>query len=150
MVDGSHKFVSRAMVILNIEFIMRAFLLFLCIACAAFSGFVYTSEGPSKEAAPSPAALAGIQLWQDKNCQSCHQLYGLGGYMGPDLTNVARRGDQYMSSFLKSGTERMPDFQLSEAEIDQICAFLHWANQSGSSKVSADAVHWTGSYIIKP
>ncbi len=30
----------------------------------------------------------GKLLFQEYNCISCHQLYGLGGYMGPDLTNV--------------------------------------------------------------
>jgi len=41
----------------------------------------------------SEKALQGQQLWQQNNCFSCHQIYGLGGYLGPDLTNVySQRG----------------------------------------------------------
>ena len=36
----------------------------------------------------SEKAVSGRIVWQKYNCQSCHQLYGLGRYLGPDLTNV--------------------------------------------------------------
>jgi nitric oxide reductase subunit C len=129
---------------------MRAVLLTLCIACAAYTVFVYTRGDAGGDKRPDDRARAGMSVWQAKNCQSCHQLYGLGGYMGPDLTNVAAKGDPYMRAFLQSGTARMPDFHLRPQEIDQLCAFLHWVDHSGKSKVPADAVHWTGSYQLQP
>lgn len=129
---------------------MRLVLLLLCISCAAYTVFVYTRGDAGGDKAPSPAARAGMDLWQQKNCQSCHQIYGLGGYLGPDLTNVAGKGDAYMRAFIKRGTQRMPDFHLSAPEIDRLCAFLHWVDASGKSKVPVGAVHWTGSYQLQP
>ena len=35
--------------------------------------------------------LAGRRVWLANNCQACHQLYGFGGFLGPDLTNAASR-----------------------------------------------------------
>ena len=55
----------------------------------------------------SESVTSGWETWQNKNCQSCHQLYGLGGYMGPDLTNVASdstKGHAYMKTVIKYGT----------------------------------------------
>jgi nitric oxide reductase subunit C len=95
--------------------------------------------------------MAGMQTWQEKNCQSCHQLYGLGGYMGPDLTNTASekgKGPDYMRAFIKSGTSRMPNFHLSDTEVLNVIAFLKWVDRSGRSKVEAADVHWTGSYNL--
>lgn len=93
----------------------------------------------------------GQAVWQEKNCQSCHQLYGLGGYMGPDLTNIAgdsRRGPQHMYTFLKYGTESMPNYHLTENEISNIITFLSWVDKSGTSQVPKGNIHWTGTYII--
>lgn len=91
----------------------------------------------------------GFELWQSRNCQACHQLYGLGGYMGPDLTNASSVvGEDYMKAIMKSGTSRMPDFHLSEEEIDKLTLFLKWVDESGRSAVDAKSVHWSGTYTI--
>jgi len=37
-------------------------------------------------------AQEGKLVWQQYGCNSCHQVYGLGGYLGPDLTNVYSKG----------------------------------------------------------
>ncbi|MBS1614600.1 MAG: cytochrome c [Bacteroidetes bacterium] len=126
----------------------RVVLALLCTACAVFTAFVYTRKGQQGDVPPSDTARQGMLVWQGKNCQSCHQLYGLGGYLGPDLTNVAEKGDGYMRAFLKNGTARMPNFHLNDQEIAQLSAFLHWVDRSGKSKVPAQAVHWTGSYQL--
>lgn len=128
----------------------RVVLAILCIFYTAFSVFVYTRKGQQGDTLPSNAARQGMLVWQQKNCQSCHQLYGLGGYLGPDLTNVAEKGDAYLRAFLQNGTERMPNFHLNEQELGQLSAFLHWVDASGKSKVPAKAVQWTGSYQLQP
>jgi len=127
---------------------MKKILLILCTGFAIYSLAVY-KYGSTTKASPTPAITKGWNVWQEKNCQSCHQLYGLGGYMGPDLTNVAsEKGAAYMKGIIHSGTTRMPDFHLKEEEINDLVAFLSWVDHSGSSKVSDTSVHWTGTYTI--
>lgn len=71
--------------------------------------------------------------------------------MGPDLTNTASekgKGADYMKGFIKYGTGRMPNFNLSDTEVTNIIAFLKWVDESGQSKVPQSAVHWTGTYNL--
>ncbi|MBS1782473.1 MAG: cytochrome c [Bacteroidetes bacterium] len=113
-----------------------------------YSGIVYLFCD-NKPDAPDAAAQRGWKVWQEKNCQSCHQFYGLGGYMGPDLTNVAsQKGTSYMRGIIEHGTGKMPDFHLSNNEVNDVIAFLSWVDKSGKSQVADSSVHWTGTYII--
>ena len=76
-------------------------------------------------------AIKGKVLWQQKNCIACHQLYGLGGYLGPDLTYITSdpsRGKLYAAAFLKSGGTTMPNFHFSDTEIASIIAYLSYAD----------------------
>jgi len=71
--------------------------------------------------------------------------------MGPDLTNTAsdsNKGEKYMFTLIKYGTGRMPDFHLTDTEVENVVAFLSWVDKSGKSKVAEESVHWTGTYII--
>jgi len=125
---------------------MRAILLILSASFSLYTLAVYTYCDPTPKPYP-PAVSRGWQVWQEKNCQSCHQLYGLGGYAGPDLTNVAsQKGPDYMRGLIRYGTGRMPGFHLREQEVDDVIAFLSWVDQAGWSKVPDSAVHWTGGY----
>lgn len=85
-------------------------------------------------------ALRGKQLWQAHNCNACHQVYGLGGYLGPDLTNVySKKGTAYITAFLKNGTAIMPNFHLSPEEIKSLLSYLQHIDASGT----ADPKHFT-------
>ncbi|MBW7912157.1 MAG: cytochrome c [Taibaiella sp.] len=113
--------------------------------------YLYCDEEAKTTENIHPAVTEGWNLWQQNNCQSCHQLYGLGGYMGPDLTNIARdstKGKPYMYTFIKHGTGRMPAFNMTDDEVYRIIDFLEWVDKSGVSQVPAEAVHWSGTYII--
>lgn len=117
----------------------------------AYSGIIYL-QGGDNHGNRSKEVLEGMQVWQNKNCQSCHQLYGLGGYLGPDLTNVHSapgKGPEYMKGLIKYGTGRMPNFHLSDKETDQLISFLAWVDESGTPAVPSSAVHWTGTYLIE-
>lgn len=109
--------------------------LFICFLF--FTVFVYTSDVP--EPAPLPEqelALQGKHIWQEKNCAACHQFYGLGGYLGPDVTNVLSakgKGEPYVRAILTNGTATMPNFNLSPKEIDALVAFLIHADKTGKS-----------------
>jgi nitric oxide reductase subunit C len=124
-----------------------------------FAAFVFVSlvvyiycDNNNTEGMPSAQVTAGWQAWQENNCQSCHQLYGLGGYMGPDLTNTYSekgKGLLYMQSIIKHGTGRMPDFNLSDTDANNLVQFLEWVDRSGMSKVKAGDVHWSGTYSLE-
>lgn len=126
---------------------MRSILLVLCLAFAGYSIFVYRYSAGGHEAILTAEAKAGQEIWQEKNCQSCHQLYGLGGYMGPDLTNVITKRDKaYILAMVQNGTRKMPNFHLSADDAKSVIAFLSWVNVSGFASVPDSAVTAWGSY----
>jgi nitric oxide reductase subunit C len=80
--------------------------------------------------------LKGKQLYQKYNCTACHQLYGLGGYLGPELTTTysnKERGETAIRTFLKNGGPRMPNFNLTNDEINQLVVFLKYVDASAIS-----------------
>src|SRR6185369_4489230 len=79
-----------------------------------YSGYLYTHL-PAGDQQVSENVATGKLLWQEYNCGACHQVYGLGGYLGPDLTNsYSRRGSDYIKAFLKGGNQVMPNFHLDD------------------------------------
>jgi nitric oxide reductase subunit C len=126
--------------------------LFIAFIIYTWLVYNYCDKNNASAAEPGKQALAGWNTWQDKNCQSCHQLYGLGGYLGPDLTNVAAdplKNDAYLQVFIKNGTGKMPNFNLTDTEVSDLIAFLKWVDKSGSSRVPKEKVTWTGNYNIE-
>lgn len=80
--------------------------------------------------------MKGKMIWQKKNCLACHQIYGLGGFLGPDLTNIysnKEKGPLYITAFVKAGTPSMPSFDLKEDEMQSLLAFLQHVSASGKS-----------------
>lgn len=118
----------------------------LCAVFAVYSGYVYTrgTEAPHVPAM-SEQARRGQALYQRYNCTACHQFYGLGGYMGPDLTNViSKNGETYARAFIASGTVRMPDFDLSEEQVDDLVAYLAFVDRTGTYPAETYDVEWYG------
>ncbi len=121
----------------------------LCLAFIPYSAYVYTRGTEASHIAPmSEQARHGQQLFQDHNCIACHQFYGLGGYMGPDLTNVvSNKGSAYARAFLMSGTLRMPNFNLDETELDAMLAFLEFVDTTGRYPADEYQVNWYGTVV---
>lgn len=117
--------------------ITRRYIFVIVILIAAFSVYnyiIYTSEGYTNSISLSPKAIKGQQLWQNNNCWACHQVYGLGGYLGPDLTNIfsnPNKGPNYIKAFLNSGVKSMPVFNFSENEKNAIVAYLQTIDGTG-------------------
>ena len=83
---------------------------------------VYTDE---RQDPLSEAALRGRALWHDNACQVCHQIYGQGGFLGPDLTNAASRLDvSRLESLLTVGSGQMPAYHFTEAQIADLASYL--------------------------
>ena len=123
-------------------------LLLLIAAFLGYSATLYLSDYPEK-VAPTEQAIQGKLIWQQKNCGSCHQFYGLGGHLGPDLTNATSiRTDEYIRAFLKTGTPVMPNFHLSESEMDALLAFLKYTNTTGISQPTRFKQHLDGTISL--
>jgi len=110
----------------------RRVLVTLLSVFGIYNCLVYTDGTPSPRMPAS--AVRGEVLWQENNCVACHQLYGLGGYMGPDLTNIISapgKGAEYAKAFLNSGIKSMPQFSFDEVEREHIIQFLTAVDQTG-------------------
>lgn len=106
----------------------------LFVTYLLYSVIVYT-KGTEKNIAVAAAEQVKIKngslLFQKHNCTACHQLYGLGGYLGPELTTAysdPARGELFMKAFLKAGGPRMPNFHFKEEEIDALISFLKYVD----------------------
>lgn len=104
-------------------------LLILSVLFVAFTIWVYIfgTNPDEKVMWLGEDAIKGKTIYQQKNCSACHQLFGLGGYLGPELSTVisdAHRGEHYARALLKQGSATMPDFKFTDAEIDQLIAYL--------------------------
>ncbi len=92
-------------------------------------------------------AKEGKLLFQKYNCISCHQIYGLGGYMGPDLTNTystVGKGELYIKAFIQNGTQRMPNFKMNDDEINSLTAYLKYIDKTGVSPVKDFRINANG------
>ena len=71
----------------------------------------------------------------------CHSLLGEGAYFAPELGNVfVRRGEDaafkpFLQAWMKAqplgvpGRRSMPQFNLSEQEVDDMAEFLKWTSK---------------------
>jgi len=76
--------------------------------------------------------VTGIDVWQSKNCEACHSIFGLGGHIGPDLTNVySRKKEAYLDMVLKKGLLNMPNLELSITERKQLINYLKAVDKLG-------------------
>jgi len=84
--------------------------------------------------------LLGKALWEKNHCIGCHTLLGEGAYYGPELGNVYKRrggdvvGEAFIKAWLKvtkhvAGRRQMPQFNLSEEEIEALIAFFKWTSE---------------------
>ena len=111
----------------------KIYLILLLLAGFLSYSVILYSYPPVKASFDAEADM-GKMVWQKYNCSACHQFYGLGGYLGPDLTNVySFRGEEFIKAMLTAGPGMMPEFRLTEAETEQLLAFLKSVDASGKS-----------------
>jgi nitric oxide reductase subunit C len=108
----------------------------LLTAFIAYSGWVY-KQGTASSVQMSQEAMRGKNMWHSRNCQNCHQVFGLGGYMGPDLTTVTsdkKRGILFAKAMLLNGGAIMPNFHFTEKEADDIVAYLDYVGNTAKQQ----------------
>ena len=81
----------------------------------------------------------GKKVWEDNNCIGCHTLLGEGAYFAPELGNVYTRfgnDKELIKEMIASrpvegveGRRSMPQFNLSEEELEAMAEFLKWTSE---------------------
>ena len=106
--------------------------LYLSVSIVAYTDFPRPPSGqPLTE-----LEREGLAVWRHHNCQVCHQIYGFGGFLGPDLTNIVNdeTSDGEFTSILTYGLGRMPAFNLNSSDQSAILAYLRRLNRTGRSQ----------------
>ncbi len=91
----------------------------------------------------SADVAAGKRIFERHACFDCHTLYGEGARFAPELGNVWLRdgGDkdptgarETLKAWFRAqptgiaGRHQMPQFNLSDQELDQVIDFLQWSS----------------------
>lgn len=101
------------------------------------NAFVYFDLPNPRVERLSTVEHQGLKIWRREGCMFCHQFYGQGGFMGPDLTNVASRVSlEDLSLRLDVGGYRMPSFKLKKEEKEQLYAYLRFMNSTGQGTLN--------------
>lgn len=121
-----------------------AFWLFLFGTVSSAVLFLYLTydtqrqvEVLSHAAKLSPEVVEGKRAFEKFNCNDCHTILGFGGYYAPDLTKVVQRvGEEGIRYRIKSpekalekSPRKMPQLNVSEAEITNLVAFFTWVGE---------------------
>lgn len=87
--------------------------------------------------------ILGKKVWEDNNCIGCHTLLGEGAYFAPELGNVYQRfgkSKDAIKGFIMSrpkdgipGRRSMPQFNLTEEELEGLAEFLKWTSEVNTS-----------------
>ncbi|MCX4024842.1 cytochrome c [Endozoicomonas sp. SM1973] len=123
----------------NIYYGGSAFFVLLFLALT----FHTTRELPQRDHRENltEAVANGKLIWEENNCIGCHTLLGEGAYYAPELGNVFyRRGGEdsfkaFFQGWMKAqplnipGRRQMPQFNLSDQEIDDLAEFLEWTSK---------------------
>lgn len=89
--------------------------------------------------AVEPTAATGAQLVEKYECRNCHRIAGQGALKAPSLDGITLRSDDPVHVTLRlwlrdpravKGDTAMPNFRLSDSEIEAILAYLIEIDQS--------------------
>jgi nitric oxide reductase subunit C len=105
---------------------------FLVAAFWVQTGLVYFDSTGRRTPPLSDLAARGQDIWHSRNCQSCHQIYGFGGFLGPDLTNSAESlTEARLEQILVHGSGLMPAFGLDRDDRAAVHQFLVELDKTG-------------------
>ncbi len=89
----------------------------------------------------SDAVVRGKHIWETRDCVGCHTILGEGAYFAPELGNVyKRRGGDFIKAWIKAqptgapGRRQMPQFNLTDQQLDDVVEFLKWTSEVNTSK----------------
>ncbi len=111
---------------------------FLLLVALTFDTILSLPKRDHRENITEQVVL-GKKVWEQNNCVGCHTIMGEGAYFAPELGNVYTRfgnSKAAIIAFIKSrpaegvkGRRSMPQFNLSDKELDAIAEFLKWTSE---------------------
>jgi ubiquinol-cytochrome c reductase cytochrome b subunit len=75
----------------------------------------------------TPAQLRGLEVFNSEGCTSCHQIHGLGGHTGPDLSKAGFRWEpaDIRTQIVTPKNDEMPSYGgLSEERLNDLVEYL--------------------------
>ena len=96
------------------------------------------------ESTLTASVARGKHIWEKNSCINCHTLLGEGAYFAPELGNVWKRwggeedpegARETMKAWMQAqptgieGRRQMPQFNLSEQELNDLADFLEWTSR---------------------
>ena len=121
------------------------FFIAIFVAMSVHSHY-YAVNVSTDKAGLTDSVAAGKHIWEKNNCINCHSLLGEGAYFAPELGNVYQRrgGDASGGLFIKAwmkaqptgapGRRQMPQFNLTDGQLDDLVEFLKWSNGINAEK----------------
>ncbi len=104
---------------------------------------LYIVNVSTNKATLTDSVARGKKVWEDKACVNCHTILGEGAYFAPELGNVFIRfggkddpdvAKTAIKDWMKNqpsgveGRRQMPQFNLSEKQLDDLAEFLQWVS----------------------
>jgi len=126
----------------NIFYGGSLFFLVIFIGLTANS-HLYIKNTSTNAATLSESVVRGKRIWESKSCINCHTILGEGAYFAPELGNVfvryggkddAQGAKDAIKAWMQSqpsgieGRRQMPDFKLSDPELEDLANFLEWVS----------------------
>ena len=127
----------------NIFYGGSLFFLVIFVALTAQSHFYITGTS-TDHAGITEGVERGKRVWEKNACIDCHSILGEGAYFAPELGNVwvryggrdsAEGARDAIKAWMKSqpsgveGRRQMPQFNLSDQELDDLVDFLEWTSR---------------------
>ena len=132
----------------NVFYGGSAFFFAIFIGLTAHSHY-YIRTTSTDETTLNDAVARGKHVWEKHSCINCHTLLGEGAYFAPELGNVWTRmgGDadveltrETFKAWMAAqpsgieGRRQMPQFNLSDAELNDLSEFLRWTSKIKTQK----------------
>lgn len=112
--------------------VRKALLATLLAAFATQGCLVYTDGKAAAQPPLDEFQMEGRAVYLSNNCGACHQLFGFGGFLGPDLTNATQRVSRArFGELLTDGSRQMPAYHLPPEDVDAVVAYLRAIDRTG-------------------
>jgi len=128
----------------NIFYGGSAFFFAIFIALTAHS-YIYMTTKSTDAGGLTASVERGKRIWERNACFDCHTIYGEGARYAPEVGDVFKRwggekdpkgARQMIKDWMKAqpsgveGRRQMPNFNLAEAQLDDLAEFLAWSSKT--------------------